>query len=165
MWAEEGLNVKRQQWNQSVHTCLLVMYGMFTQRSPTGARHSAPGSLRNHNSPGQLVKRGLLCGVHQTLSWDYFVIGVEGAQNFDCDTGCIPLCSFLEETSRVPRQEKGSVISALWMKPQRFPHTQGVRKAWLRHLPGALNVLKLMLTSTKWMMVGQFFSPFLGLKT
>lgn len=31
MWAEERLNVKRRQWNQSVHTCLLVMYGMFTQ--------------------------------------------------------------------------------------------------------------------------------------
>lgn len=33
------------------------------------------------------------------------------------------------------------------------------------HSPGALKVLKLMLTSTKWMTVGQFFSPFLGLNT
>uniref|UniRef100_A0A0E9X7N1 Uncharacterized protein n=1 Tax=Anguilla anguilla TaxID=7936 RepID=A0A0E9X7N1_ANGAN len=34
-----------------------------------------------------------------------------------------------------------------------------------RGTPGALKFLKLMLASTKWMMVGQFLSPFLGLKT
>lgn len=120
MWAEERLNVKRQQWNHSVHTRLLVMYGMFTQRSLTGARHSAPGSSRNHNSPGRLVKRRLLCGVHQTLSW-----GVTrfGGPKLSTPHQLHSFKKFRGRDASCATTGKGIFISVLWKKPQRFPRT------------------------------------------
>lgn len=60
-----------------------------------------------------------------------------------------PQSSFDEETPHVPQQWNFS------------PHNLHIQS----YLPGALNFLKLMLTRTKWMTVGQFFSPLFGLKT
>lgn len=161
IWMDDLFNVKDVQWrcgdSVCLHgfwymTCLYIWSAYWGERFPSSTRLPREPYFTWVIKNTEFV---VYCKHTHTQREDGKMVSIGVTQRRCLTSGCwlsmvnFPQSSFDEETPHVPQQWNFS------------PHNLHIQS----YLPGALNFLKLMLTRTKWMTVGQFFSPLFGLKT